>query len=124
MSADDLSGLDTRSPELRRLDFMVDQVGDLASSVRELVERIPQGHTQTVIHKTQGMGAWGAAAVTACFMTMLVLVIVVAVSVSIYGKDQGGIDGRLRDLDAWRGQHSREIDTLKSNVRQLQEKSK
>jgi len=114
VSDPDLGVDDWRSEDVRKLDLMVDQVGDLAKAVKELVERGSPAslapHTQTIIHKTQGMGAWGAAAVTACFMTMLVFVVFMVV----YEKDQGKIDGRLRDLDAWRGIHSTKIQALES----------
>jgi len=125
VSDPDLGVDDWRSEDVRKLDLMVDQVGDLARSVKELVERVPPAasqapHTQTIIHKTQGMGAWGSAAVTACFMTMLVFVVFMVV----YEKDQGKIDGRLRDLDAWRGVHSNDIGALKADVRQLKESKK
>lgn len=68
---------DFRSEDMKKLDLMVDQVADLAKSVKELVERTPAGgQTQTVIHKTQGMSAWGAAAVVACFATWIALIVI------------------------------------------------
>jgi hypothetical protein len=108
VSADNgLEGLDSRSPELRRLDFMVDQVGDLASSVRELVDRIPQGQTQTVIHKTQGMGMVGVVCATVCVMCVVVLILGAIIFVP-----------ELHDLRAWQDINRRDIARLQALVPQ------
>jgi len=124
---EDFDAGDFRTDDQIRYDAMCEQARQVTEQARQvtelvktLLERSPYGQAQTVIHKTQGMGAWGAAAVTACFMTMLVFVVFMVV----YEKDQGKIDGRLRDLDAWRGVHSNDIGALKADVRQLKESKK
>ena len=107
VSDPDLGVDDWRSEDVRKLDLMVDQVGDLARSVKELVERVPPAvsaapQTQTVIHKTQGMGAWGAAGVVACFFTYLTLIVLAIIFVPT-----------IHDLLAWQ-------DILRKDVARLQ----
>lgn len=48
------------------------------------------GNVQTVIHKSTGIGPWGAAAVTACFMTFLGMILLAIVVIP-----------ELHDLKAW-----------------------
>ena len=68
---------DNRTPEAVRFDAISEQVREAVLAVRELAEmqRSNHGTVQTVIHKTEGMGAWGSAAVTACFFTFLGLIL-------------------------------------------------
>jgi hypothetical protein len=92
------------SEENKKLDLMVDQVAELAISVKGLIDKMPPaGQTQTVIHKQQGMGAWGAAAVTACFLTYLSLIIFALWSVF-----------QINNLWAWKDIHAGKITRLES----------
>lgn len=58
-----------------KVDIVLDQMVDLTRLVNKVIEASKQGPTQTVIHKTAGMGPWGAAAVVACFATWLGLIL-------------------------------------------------
>lgn len=80
---------DDRDPATVRTDLLVDQVNALISKFDEVLQQ-DRGHTQTVIHKTAGMGAWGAAAVTACMFTFLGLILLAIVIVP-----------EVHDLRAW-----------------------
>lgn len=53
----------------------------VAASLNKLADRMDVfldhhqgGNVQTVIHKSAGIGPWGAAAVTACFFTAMMLI--------------------------------------------------
>lgn len=77
----------------------------VAARIDKLVDRIDalldhQGspHTQTVHHTASGIGAWGAAAVVACFCTWFGLVLVVM---------------DIHDLRAWIDIFRGQITTLK-----------
>ena len=48
----------------------IDEVRQVADILRGL-----SGNTQTIVHRSEGMGAWGAAAVVACFLTYLTLIV-------------------------------------------------
>lgn len=83
-------------PAITRADLAIDTVNQLCASLdaamaefRELVKQ-RGNNTQTVIHKTAGMGPWAAAAVTACFFTFLGLILLAVV-----------ILPDLHDLQAW-----------------------
>jgi class 3 adenylate cyclase len=80
---------DDRDPSTVRMDLLVDQVNALLGRMDEVI-RHDHGTTQTVIHKTAGMGAWGAAAVTACMFTFLGLILFALVVLPT-----------LHDLQAW-----------------------
>jgi hypothetical protein len=71
------------------MDLLVDQVNSLLGRMDEVL-RHDRGHTQTVVHKTAGMGPWGAAAVTACMFTFLGLILLAVVLVP-----------EVHDLRAW-----------------------
>lgn len=79
---------DDRDPDTVRFDLLVDQVNALVGKMDAVIDR--GGNTQTVIHKTAGMGPWAAAAVTACFFTFLGLILLAVV-----------ILPDLHDLQAW-----------------------
>lgn len=80
---------DSRDESTVRMDLLVDQVNLLLSRMDEVI-RHDHGNTQTVIHKTAGMGPWGAAAVTACMFTFLGLILLAVVMIP-----------DLHDLRAW-----------------------
>jgi len=80
---------DDRDPSTVRMDLLVDQVNALLGRMDDVL-RHDHGNTQTVIHKTAGMGPWGAAAVTACMFTFLGLILFALVVLPT-----------LHDLQAW-----------------------
>lgn len=79
---------DDRDPDTVRFDLLVDQVNALVGKMDAVIER--GGNTQTVIHKTAGLGPWAAAAVTACFFTFLGLILLAVALVP-----------EIHDLRAW-----------------------
>jgi hypothetical protein len=93
---------DDRDPSTRRVDLLVDQVNLLCSKFDEMIERAPPGQIVTVTHRTHGIGAWTAAAVTACFFTFLGLILVAIMLVP-----------DVHDLQAW-------SDILRSKVARLE----
>lgn len=93
---------DDRSPEVKRFDAICDQVVEMNRLVRSLVEKVPKGQVQTVIHKTQGMTAWSVAAVVSCFFTILLVVLLAIIFVP-----------DLHDLKAWQ-------DILRKDVARIQ----
>jgi hypothetical protein len=104
VSDPDAGGDDWRNDETRKLDLMIDQVADLARSVKELADKVPlAGHTQTVIHKTAGAGAYTAAAIVACFATWLGLIVC-----GLY------VITELHDLRAWRDIHQNHISAIEA----------
>jgi hypothetical protein len=78
-----------------------EEVRSLTAAVRDLVNRDTNTNTTTVIHKTAGMGHWGAAAVTACFLTFLGLILFAMVVIP-----------ELHDLKAWSDIYRSKIYTL------------
>lgn len=99
---------DDRDASTVRMDLLVDQVNVLLSRMDEVI-RHDHGNTQTVIHKTAGMGAWGAAAVTACMFTFLGLILFALVVLPT-----------LHDLQAWQDVIRGKVSKLESS--QTQEK--
>jgi hypothetical protein len=109
---EDFDAGDFRTDEQIRYDAMSEQarqVTEQAKQVTELVrtfmERMPSSTTQTVIHKMQGMGPWGAAAVTACFLTYLSLILFALWSVF-----------QINNLWAWKDIHAGRIGKLESQA--------
>ncbi len=98
---------DDRDPSTVKLDLLVDQVNALCASMAAAMES-RGSNTQTVIHKTAGMGPWGAAAVTACFCTLIGLVLL-----SIYIIHTDGLrNDDIRDLKAWQQIHEKRLNQL------------
>jgi len=97
---------DDRDTDTVRFDLLVDQVNALVGKMDAVIER--GGNTQTVIHKTAGMGPWGAAAVTACFCTLIGLVLL---SIYIIHTDSLRNDD-IRDLKAWQQIHEKRLNQL------------
>lgn len=114
---------DPRTEEQRRYDAICDQVAEATRLVRELAAIIPRaGQTQTVIHKTQGLGAAGIVCAAICVLCVLFVAVEFNRQNTDTIKTQAVIDGRLRDLDAWRGVHSNDIAALKAKVQRLEER--
>lgn len=85
------------------------RTNDIVESLADVLQSTRTGNTQTVIHKTEGMGAWGAAAVTACFCTWFGLVLLMF---------------DLHDLRAWVDTYRAQIAQLQTQVKALLEKTK
>ena len=113
---------DPRPVSVQKLDLMIDQVAELARSIREINDRYDRqltGHSQTIIHKTEGMGWVGVVCAAISFCCLLgSLGIGWAVIVELNKQT-----AELHDLHAWRDIHSNDLATLKA-WRQLQEKAK
>ena len=71
--------------------------------LREQLRLQGPGNTQTVYHQHSGMGAWGGAAVTACFCTIAMLIATLIVVVP-----------QLHDLKAWEQIHQNHISALEA----------
>lgn len=101
--------MDGRAGGLVGEDDLLEYTSKIDSLVERLdvfIEQSQQGSTsQTVIHKTAGMGAWGAAAVTACFMTFLAMIIITIFAVH-----------EMHDLRAWSDTYRAQIATLKAQL--------
>jgi hypothetical protein len=87
-----------------------DAILTYTSKVDALVDRIDAlldhqqsaGNNQTIIHRTEGMGAWGSAAVVACFLTYLSLIIFAVWSIF-----------QINNLTAWKDVYGRELAAMK-----------
>jgi hypothetical protein len=85
---------------------------DLTKLVREVIDNIPAGNTQTVIHKTQGMGTVGVICATVCVMCVVILIL----GAIIFVPD-------IHDLRAWQSTFGRDLAAIKA-VQQQQEKGR
>lgn len=106
----DINKDDTRTPNQIAYDAIVDQVRvtgeqvrQIAEVVQSVIEHTKNGQSQQVhvIHENKGMGAWGAAAVTACFFTGIMLIALLVWLVPI-----------VHDHDAYIHRHSDQISKL------------
>lgn len=95
---------DDRDPSTVKLDLLVDQVNALCASMAAAMEA-RGNNTQTVIHKTAGMGPWAAAAVTACFFTFLGLILLAVALVP-----------EIHDLRAWNDINRAKIARLEAHT--------
>ena len=66
---------DDRRRDAQRYDAICDQVIAMNELVKELVEKIPQGQTQLVTYRTEGMGMVGVICATICAMSLLFLIL-------------------------------------------------
>lgn len=92
-------------PAAGRADDVSEEIRQLTAQIRDLVGQladIPGQNVQTVIHKSEGFGAWGTAAVVACFCTWFGLILVMF---------------DIHDLRAW-------VDVLKQRVTILESRGK
>lgn len=95
---------DDRDPDTVRFDLLVDQVNALVGKMDAVIDR--GGNTQTVIHKTAGLGPWGAAAVTACFFTFLGLILLAML-----------ILPDIHDLKAWSDIYRTRIQEISATIK-------
>lgn len=102
---------DDRPAEVQKMDYLRDQVIELTETVRLLIDKLPQGQTQTVIHKQQGMGTVGAVCATVCVMCALFLILGAIVFVP-----------DIHDLKAWQDILRRDVARLQAQLPQQKEK--
>lgn len=96
---------DDRDPDTVRFDLLVDQVNALVGKMDAVIET-RGSNTQTVIHKTAGLGPWGAAAVTACFFTFLGLILLAML-----------ILPDIHDLKAWSDIYRTRIQEISATIK-------
>lgn len=93
---------------------IVDEVAQTNKEMRDLIDIVRQvagNNTQTVVHRNEGMGAWGSAAVVACFLTYLSLIIFAIWSIF-----------QINNLTAWKDVFGRDLAAMKQQVITLKEK--
>ncbi len=91
-----------REREAQRYDAICDQVVEMNNLVKILVEKIPEGQTQTVLYKSEGMGIVGVVCATICVMTLVCLILGAILIVP-----------EIHDLRAW-------TDILRSKVAKVE----
>lgn len=89
--------MDDLFAELRRTNKVVENLAEVLPSL--------VGNTQTVIHKNEGMGAWAAGAIAACFCTYLALIIFAVWSIF-----------QINNLTAWKDVYGRELAAIKQQI--------
>lgn len=72
------------------------------------------GNVQTIVH--QGVGAFGPAAIVACFCTIFMMVVVTVILVHENDK----LARRIEILEAWHGVDSNALNEVKGELRQLE----
>jgi hypothetical protein len=119
MTADnELGSDDGRTLEQVRYDAMSDKVHDAADTVLELAKLVKElahgGTTNTIIHKTEGAGS---VAIVSAAVAVLCVLFVIGGAIVMDGeitRSEARVDGRLRDLEAWRGVHATKIQNLEN----------
>lgn len=86
-----------------KIDELIGHINNLVKNVELVITREAPSQVQTVIHRTEGMGPWGAAAVTACMFTFLGLILFALWAVP-----------EIHDLKAWVSVHTTKINSLES----------
>jgi hypothetical protein len=89
------------SEATRKVDILFDNMVELTAQVRRVCEVTEGRNVQTVIHKSTGMGAWGAAAVVACFATWVMMLMFGIWTVF-----------QVNNLAAWKDVHGSKIAVL------------
>lgn len=88
------------------VEALTDDVRILTGEIRTLVQAISdtdRGSVQRVVYRVEGMGAWGAAAVCACFLTYLSLLLFA-----------GWTYFQVNNLWAWKDAHAGKIARLEA----------
>ena len=98
---------DDRDADTRRVDLLIDQVNTLCEKFDAVLQH-DRGNTQTVIHRTAGVGPWVAAAVTACFCTLFGLLFLAY----DFGERHNAVTNDIRDLKAWQQIHEKRLNQL------------
>lgn len=104
--SEDFDKDDPRSVSTARFDVLVDQINALTAVIeKQIIQESERklGPVQEVLitQRTEGMGAWGVAAVTACFFTVLCLILFAIWVVPA-----------VHDLQAYSQQHSDRLGKL------------
>ena len=94
------------SEATRKVDILFDTMVELTAQVRRVCEVSEGRNVQTVIHKSTGMGPWGAAAVVACFATWFGILAILLWTIP-----------EIHDLRAWQ-------DILRKDVSRIQASQK
>jgi hypothetical protein len=133
---------DPRSHRDREYDALMDMMRQSANTVDALSEIVRTAvekaqNNNTVTYKVEGIGAVGVAIGLASVVVCIVIALYVGVentnqnsritreferqdAASI--KSEAKVDGRLRDLEAWRGVHATKIQNLESQLQKGQGK--
>jgi hypothetical protein len=112
MTADnELGSDDGRTLEQVRYDAMSDKVHDAADTVLELAKLVKElahgGTTNTVIHKTEGMGAVGILCACVCVFCALFIILGAVMIVP-----------EIHDLRAWQDINRKDIARLQAQQQQ------
>ena len=94
------------SEATRKVDILFDNMVELTAQVRRVCEVTEGRNVQTVIHKSTGMGPWGAAAVVACFATWIMMLMFGLWSVF-----------QINNLWAWKDVHASKIAVLEGKTK-------
>ena len=85
------------------------QIDRLVERIDVLLEHQQAGtQTTTLIHKSEGVSAWVAAAITACFMTYLALILIGTWTFF-----------QVNNLAAWKDVHASKIAVLEGKQNQI-----
>lgn len=76
------------------------------------------GNTQTVIH--HGLGAWGPAAIVACFCTIFLMVVITVVIEA----QNSALQRRIETLEAWNGVNNNVITKMQTTIEYLNKDNK
>ncbi len=106
--AEDAPEYDPRKPQDVSYDAIADQVREATYLVRDVAEMVREslsrsGNTQTVIHKTEGMGAIGIVCASICVACVLFLILGAILIVP-----------ELHDLKAWQDINRKDIARLQA----------
>ena len=108
---------DKRTPDQIRYDAISDQLRDAATLARDLAEIVKEavtnsnnGHTQTVIHKSEGMGAVGIL----CAVVSVCCVLMMGGFFWMISIELNKQTAELHDLRAWRDIHQNHISAIEA----------
>lgn len=91
------------------------EINKLLGRIRDLTNGLPaQTNTQTVVH--QGLGAWGPAAIVACFATLIGLAVVVV----ILTHENDKLARRVEILEAWQGVTGNQVSKMAATVEYIE----
>jgi hypothetical protein len=82
--------------------------------ILNLAESVQNGTHQTVVYKHEGAGT---VAIVSAAVAVLCVLFVIGGAIVMDGeitRSEARVDGRLRDLEAWRGVHATKIQNLEN----------
>ena len=94
-------------------DDVTEEVGAIFDGLRSIGYK-NEGNIQHVVH--QGLGAWGPAAIVACFCTIFLMVVVTVVLTHENDK----LARRIETLEAWNGVNNNTLTKLQSTIEYMQ----